>query len=63
MTTIIFKADGTTEVIPGPAFDPDEIPNEDARILRRVLARFMLDSGQTPAQVQARFAAAKRAVD
>lgn len=63
MSTIIFRADGTTQAIPGPAADPDAIPNEDARILRRVLVRFMLDSGQTPAQVLARFAAAKRQVD
>lgn len=63
MSTIIFNADGTRTEIAGPAPDPDATPNEDARILRRVLVRFMLDSGQTVPQIAARFAAAKRAVD
>ncbi len=61
--TIIFNPDGSQTVIPGPAADPDQIPDEDMRILRRVLVRYMFDKGETPAQIRARFAAAKRAVD
>jgi hypothetical protein len=48
---------------PDPVPDPDDIPNEDTRILRRVLVQFMRDSGQTVPQIMARFAAAKRQSD
>lgn len=61
--TIIFNADGSQTVIAGQAADPDAISDDDVRILRRVLIRFLSDSGQTVPQIRARFAAAKRQVD
>lgn len=61
--TIIFNPDGSQTVIAGQAVDPDAISDDDVRILRRVLIRFLSDSGQTVPQIRARFAAAKRQVD
>jgi hypothetical protein len=61
---IIFNPDGSsTTVDDGIVESPDDTPDEDTRVLRRVLIRFMSDSGQTVPQIRARFAAAKRAVD
>lgn len=45
--TIIFNPDGSQTVIAGQAADPDAISDDDVRILRRVLIRFLSDSGQT----------------
>lgn len=61
--TIIFNPDGSQTVIDGQAADPDAISDDDVRILRRVLIRFLSDSGQTVPQIRARFAASKRQVD
>lgn len=61
---IIFNPDGSrTTIDDGVVENPDDTPDEDTRVLRRVLIRFLSDSGQTVPQIRARFAAAKRQVD
>lgn len=61
--TIIFKPDGSREVIPGPAINPDDTPDEDVLILRRVVQDLAERIGLTKAEVRALFRAAKRRVD
>lgn len=45
------------------AVDPDQTPDSDADVLRRVVIGLLKDAGKTGPQIRAIFAAAKRAVD
>ena len=65
MAIVFFGSAGEIlRTVDEPAISPDQIPDEDVLVLRRVLAVLMRDKmGMTPVQIRAAFAAAKRAID
>lgn len=63
MGTIFYGEKGEiVRTVDDDPFDPDQIPDEDVTILRRVVVQMLKDAGKTNPQIRAIFAAAKRAV-
>jgi hypothetical protein len=59
-----YRRDGVVSREPLPPINPDDTPDEDPAILRRVVINLMRNQlGLTNPQVRAAFAAAKRQID
>jgi len=63
MAIRIFRPGGAVDVIAEDAVNPDDTPDEDVLVLRRVLFQVAQRTGLTQAEVRALFRQAKRAVD
>lgn len=64
MGTVFYGDKGVVlRTVADAPFDPDQIPDEDVLVLRRVVIQMLKDAGKTNPQIRALFAAAKRAVD